>query len=361
MALATRLLTAVGLVSAALALTSFARPRAVPRTPAMIGSILDQGPHAGECGTCHTQHAGDQPIAYEHALVGPDDNTLCDRCHVTAWTGGSYGGAWLYAGSAHGSSGDAVWPGPYPPARSEADAARKCLNCHDPHGWEDGAGVIPRLTLAREEALCLACHDGAPAAANIRADITKPFAHPSTTLGGRHTGPTESLSSDFAISPINRRHAECVDCHDPHVARHDAGLPPAPPAASKTLLGVSRVAVVNGAAGSAPSYRFIAGADTVSAPVAEYQLCFKCHSSWTTQPAGQTDLARVLNPANLSYHPVEAQGRDATIDPAAFTAGWGPTAMTRCGDCHGSDLGISGGPHGSLYRYILKRPYTASS
>jgi hypothetical protein len=53
-------------------------------------------------------------------------------------------------------------------------------------------------------------------------------------------------------------------------------------------------------------------------PIDEYQLCFKCHSSWTTQPAGQSDLALLLNNNNPSYHPVEAAGRDPLIASGAF-------------------------------------------
>jgi hypothetical protein len=127
-------------------------------------------------------------------------------------------------------------------------------------------------------------------------------------------------------------------------------------------LGVSRLLVQNGPAGTLPTFTFATGADTLSAPVAEYQLCFKCHSSWTTQPTGQTNLALELNPANASYHPVEAAGRDPNIAAGAFAPGWSATSLTRCGDCHGSDFdGAPRGPHGSSYRYILKRPYQASS
>jgi hypothetical protein len=143
------------------------------------------------------------------------------------------------------------------------------------------------------------------------------------------------------------------------MGRHDR-LAPAAPELSKNSLGVSRVRVANGAAGAVPSFFFTAGADPVTTPVAEYQLCFKCHSSWTTQPSGQTDLARVLNPANPSYHPVEAAGRNLGIDLRAFTTGWSPGSLTRCSDCDGSDSDLARGPHGSIYRYLLRRPYTAS-
>jgi hypothetical protein len=91
-------------------------------------------------------------------------------------------------------------------------------------------------------------------------------------------------------------------------------------------------------------------------------VCFKCHSSWTTQPTGQTDLALELNPSNASYHPVEAPGRNSNIAAGSFVPGWSASRLTRCGDCHGSDFpGSPRGPHGSSNRYILQQPYTASS
>jgi len=331
------------------------------RTAAGVTKVLELGPHAGDCERCHTAHGeGAEPERF--ALLGPDDNSLCDKCHTNPWSGGSYPGTWLYVGSAHGASSGTIWPGPDPPPRTEAGAAGKCVNCHDPHGWQDAAGLVPSLAVAREEKLCLACHSGSPASTNIAADLNKAFRHPVTTYSGRHQGPAEALPSDFAAAPMNNRHSECADCHNPHVADSDPpGAPPAP-ALSKANLGVSRVLVQNGGAGAPPAFTFAAGSDTVSTPLAEYQLCFKCHSSWTTQPTGQTDLALELNPNNASYHPVEAVGRDPSIHPAAFVPGWSAMSLTRCGDCHGSDFaGAPRGPHGSSYRYILKQPYEASS
>ena len=330
-----------------------------PRTAEEITQTLAQGPHAGECERCHTTHAGGSvPLPY--ALVGSDDNSLCDRCHTQAFEGGSYGGPLPYVASAHGTSATMIWPGPDPPARNEPGAAGKCVNCHDPHGRTDGAGVIPALEPAREEQTCLACHDGAPAMTNVRAQFQKAFRHPTTDFSGRHTGALESQAEDFGTTPINRRHAECEDCHNPHLARADEPFSN-PLRPSNTLLGTSRVIPLNGMAGTPPSYTFAAGEDTLSGPPAEYQLCFKCHSSFTTQPGGQTDLARVLNPANPSFHPVEGPGQNSTISPGAFAAGWSTLSRTGCGDCHGDDFDPAAGPHGSNYRYILKRPYTASS
>jgi predicted CXXCH cytochrome family protein len=354
--------TLIGSVAAlaAIALLTGAMPRRMsPRTPAAIESVLGQGPHAGDCQSCHTMHAeGGAPNP--GALLAPNDNLFCGSCHADTWTGPSYPGLPHYTGSAHGGSLTAVWPGPVPPPRIEAGAAGKCLNCHDPHGWEDAAGLVPFLGLSREESLCLACHDGAPAA-DVRSDYQKPFRHPGPEYAGRHSGMGEALPTDFGRSPANLRHAECEDCHNPHVARSDAPFVPGPDRMSKRLLGVSRVAVVHGGAGSSPVFNFIPGADTLTSPGGESQLCYKCHSSWTTQPSGQTDLARELNPNNPSFHPVESLGANTNIAFGAFVAPWGSLSRTRCTDCHGSDDGFAAGPHGSLYQGILKRPYPASA
>lgn len=351
-----RPVAAVLLVLASVLTVAATRPGVrSPRTPDDIGRLLAEGPHRGECSTCHTQH-GTYDIPYDHALLGPDDNTLCAGCHDAPWTGGSYPGTGLYAGSSHGSEPTVIWPGPTPPPRVEPSAQNKCVNCHDPHGWEDGNGLIPHLAVAREEALCLTCHDGSPGFDNIAADQLKPYRHPTQDFGGRHTGAGESLPQDFGQVPLNKRHAECTDCHNGHTARADR-TPPTADRASKSLLGVSRIAVANGVAGTVPAYTFIPASDTLSNPGGQWQVCFKCHSSWTSQPSGQTDLARVLNPNNPSYHPVEATGRDLTLDPGSFVTGWSPSSRTDCGDCHGSEDGQARGPHGSLNRYILNKPY----
>lgn len=347
-------LAALGvLVLTGLALAARPVPRLLVRSAADIPRLLEGGLHAGACDRCHTMHGRDG-VTYDHALLGPDDNTLCDGCHHQPWTMASYPGTLPFLGSAHGSDPSAVWPGPTPPARSEPGAAGKCLNCHDPHGWEDGLGPVPALAHAREEGLCLACHDGAPALGDVRTDQLKPYRHPTQDFTGLHRGPVEASPADFGRTP-NRRHAECVDCHNPHVAR-GGGLAGGGDARAR-LLGASRVQVTNGPAGAPPAFTFVPGSDTLTASEGDWPLCFKCHSSWTTQPPGQTDLARVLNPNNPSFHPVEAAGANPGISPLAFAGGVTAASRTACGDCHGSDDPQARGPHGSLHRWILRRPY----
>jgi predicted CXXCH cytochrome family protein len=330
-----------------------------PRDPVQIKQVLEGTAHRGDCDRCHTSHGTD--VVYSLALIGPNDNTLCDGCHTQAFDGGSYPGTIAYNGSSHGTSNAMIWPGPVPPPRIEAGAQNKCVNCHDPHGWTDGQGTIPNLLLQREEDLCLNCHDGQPASGNVQVDIQKPFRHPVTDYSDRHEGALEALPENFGTIPLNKRHSECEDCHNPHLARSDGSFPVSAPDMPAASLGVSRVLVQNGPAGTAPAYTFIPGSDSLTTPLAEYQLCFKCHSSWTTQPSGQTDLARALNPANASYHPVEAAGRNQGISFDAFTTGWSASSLVSCDDCHGSDLTTTRGPHGSIHRYLLRNAYTASS
>jgi predicted CXXCH cytochrome family protein len=313
----------------------------------------------GDCAHCHSMHAssGGAPSGgpYPFALFAPDDDQLCATCHATGGPAGSFQGMTAYRQSSHATSASTVWPGPTPPARSGADAG-KCVVCHDPHGTRDAAGVLPALTFAREEALCDACHDGSPAARNVAVlATTRPYRHPVGT-SGRHRADEGGDPAAFGAAPADNRHAECADCHDPHVARADP-TPPAAPDASARLLGVSRVKVTNGGPGTAPVYTFAPATDPTVAR--EYEVCFKCHSSFTAQPAGQSDLALLLNPQNRSFHPVEERGRNAGVRAGAFVSGWTWDRLVRCGDCHASDDAGVRGPHGSTYRYILPAPYAA--
>ncbi|MEW5740134.1 MAG: cytochrome c3 family protein [Myxococcota bacterium] len=326
------------------------------------------GTPVGHCMQCHPVRQ--TPVPMSPVLFAPNDNTLCFGCHAAAGPASVYAGQTAYAAGIHASSAAMRWPGPTPPARPAGDAG-KCLNCHTPHGARDGAGLVPNLEYVREEALCLACHDGSgPAAANIFAELTKTAGHPTATVSGRHA--TAEGSSSAAFGAANR-HAECTDCHNPHATT-----------STSALMGASRVAVTNGAAGTAPTYSYVP--PTNAAPVTEYELCFKCHSSWTTRPAGAKDVALVVNPANESFHPVEAPGKTTSSQLAASLAAGGGTphlttsSVIACTDCHNNDAlprtvtllsGYTGavpkGPHGSsasggnaaFSNAILRAPYRA--
>jgi len=196
-------------------------------------------------------------------------------------------------------------------------AMAKCEDCHDPHGVRDRDGVIPSLLAGRQTDVCTSCHDGSRAS-DIRSQLSRPYVHGTLT-----------------------RHADCSDCHTVH----------ADPA--NRLAGVPRVQVVNGAAGAVPAYRLAAANDP--GDVQEFEICFKCHSSYVKQPLGQSDLARLTNPANPSFHPIQAAGKNPRIDPQSFVNGIASDSLVTCSDCHGSDDRVVKGPHGSSYRYLLRK------
>ena len=314
----------------------------------------------GECSQCHDQHASRDGQAtagpFAFALFAPDDNTLCNGCHDTPPPASAYLGNVLYGQSAHALSTAMVWPGPSPLARPSSDWG-KCVNCHTPHGARDATGVIPSLLSGREEAPCLACHDGSPAMTDVNTQLAKAFRHPVTTITGKHAVDEGGVPERFGQAQGNR-HSECPDCHNPHAAK-DSSPPPVAPAARGTQAYVSRVRVSNGTAGAQPMYTW-AAANDVSFPN-EYEICFKCHSSWTTQPMGQTDFAVALNANNPSFHPVEAAGTNPGVLAASFVAPWTAASTVYCSDCHGSDDPSVPGPHGSLYQYLLKAPFQVGS
>jgi len=308
----------------------------------------------GDCAQCHDQHASrdDTPTGGPHPylLYAANDNQLCADCHTGPGLLGIFAGPTVYDGSLHGLAGTMVWPGGVGPRARPAGDAGLCVNCHTPHGRADGNGLVPSLLPVREETGCLTCHDGSgPAATDIASEFNKPYRHPTAQFQGLHQA-GESLPTAFEGT---NRHAECEDCHNPHDVQSDKVAPLAPNA-SMRIQGVSRVSVSNGAAGSQPVFTFRSADDP--APLLEYETCFKCHSSWiTTIRAGSPDLGLLMNPNNPSYHPVEAPGK-GTIPPGAFTTGWSSTDQMFCGDCHGSDDGVTAGPHGSLHAGLFASP-----
>jgi predicted CXXCH cytochrome family protein len=345
-------LAAVFALAAATAWASGGAYRSTRHGDPDAGVLRLDGEPRGECGHCHDQHASRLGTAtggpFPYLLFAANDNALCATCHDPAGRHDVYPGMAPWSASTHAISSIMVWPGPTPPGRPAADAG-KCVNCHDVHGNRDADGILPSLTAVREEGLCLGCHDGDPAP-DVRGPFRRAFAHPIGT-SGRHDAAEGGDPSRFGAG---NRHVECADCHNPHRGLRDR-VPPSPPAASNRMVGVSRVKVTNGPAAANPIYTYAGPAETGFA--AEYEVCFKCHSSWATQPVGQSDLAVLLNPNNPSFHPVEQVGRNRNIASDAFANGWSWDRLVYCSDCHGSDDPSVRGPHGSAYRHLLRRNY----
>jgi len=282
----------------------------------------------------------------------------------------------------------------------------QCGTCHRAH-----TAKAPNLlktgspsSLGSQSTLCLSCHDGTGANSNVQAQyaLARPVNNAATRDYYSHDALAPSTHTRSELDEFggqNNRHSSCTDCHNPHKATVGAKRDSAQFAdgwdASPRLAGVSGVSVVNGAAGSAPTYTFLSGATDVvndDDPVTnlnpitrEYQLCFKCHSGFTTLTSNTglkpskyaLDKGVEFNPANPSFHPVEAAGKNQTPKMAASLAGTSPykmwnfltTSTIRCLNCHASGTtpdttptplpqpGSVLAPHTSTNRGILLKNY----
>jgi hypothetical protein len=304
------------------------------------------------------------------------------------WAGGAY-----YL-SGHGSTGTGVYRVPSLYGQGE------CGHCHEMHASQDvNTTLYPYTLFALEENVCWACHNGTVTyAADTRSPVATPPANTSTDfykhpISNLYSGLTPSAHRAGESAPSafggSSRHAECTDCHDPHVAKN-TGVPGVsthtPGGAngnrlSPALLGATGLVVTSWQAAGMSFTGAAASLQTLSSPTTNYewQLCFKCHSGFTALPtytvgsgyflatkitsttAGQVqeyrDVGQAYNPNNLAYHPVTAVGENALIPPGSFVSPWSATSTMCCSDCHNRAVGATGGvgPHGSASMHLLER------
>ena len=387
-------------------------------TPGFIYTTL------GHCGQCHEQHASIEdaemtpPAAQGPSLYalfednfGASSNELCYSCHETFTISGmtlGYGQYGIYQGktrydaSVHNTSSNMVWgldsqPDSIPPGPPYDDAGN-CHNCHNPHGYDDGSGTtpIPSMLFAKDsqtgdspayEMGCEACHDGTQATEDVQTQLGKTYAHPTHTYNNRHSLPETGQpgGSDFGPAATDR-HAECVDCHNPHTVGNTVHTAPGNSIASSSpLYGTWGVEPSSWPSLWTQPTTFTALKPPSASPndmaQKEYQICFKCHSyydlgaqatpvSAITGPSGSliTDQAWDFNRNNKAAHPVVVSLNNQTGSyapkaladaqlktPWAAAPGAGNQTMY-CSDCHGADdEGSSAkGPHGSSRKYMLK-------
>ncbi len=265
-----------------------------------------------------------------------------------------------------------------------------CAACHGTHTARN-AGLLSEAS--PQATLCFACHDGSGSNLDTKAQFTDPAVppnDPATRSYYRHdaaTAPTvpntHSLATNNEFGGVSNRHSECADCHNSHIATTQAPTQFSDGwSVSGRQASISGVSVVNGPAGTAPTYTFLGG--TVgSQPTREYQICLKCHSGFTTLPdtTGQPpsrqalDKAIELNPATSSYHPVQAAGTNSTAAMAGSLSGTSPykqwnfttDGTVRCVNCHGDPRKLSAtaapaagsdlAPHTSQFRGLLIQNY----
>jgi len=319
-----------------------------------------------ECSSCHGPHVVQ---AAAGAMISDPDNTknlwtgsmidFCLKCHdgapPLAVTDSTTVVPYKVSYPAVSLQFSPFFPGWNKSAFTSAGMATNvaagitCQTCHHPHGSNNArlnAFNYDNSTVYEEEKLCLACHNpttgptiGAP---DIDTLLTKAYKHPVTVMGIHQD--TEN-SSNLAYDPVSsKRHSECVDCHNPHEATPDGA---SAPTASGKIKGVGGVDT-NGA--------------TINPIVNQYELCYKCHSTYTILPPGQKDKAFEFDITNPSYHPVEGMGKNTGIDLLAFIAPWTDASLVYCTDCHGNDDPTGAQClTGSANEHILRAPYTANS
>lgn len=202
---------------------------------------------------------------------------------------------------------------------------KQCASCHVGHGVK-GQAMLP----AAEEELCFGCHgnpgrvvaaqrEGRLAAGVFPSDIealfNKPSSHPIRLSGAHRAGEELQVSGN--------RHVECADCHNHH---------------------------------QVAEYRLRGPAERKRSPLTvvefESDLCYRCHGR---AAGGFRDISQAFNPANRSFHPVEARAKGTG---EGLRAPWSPDSLMSCTDCHNTDSTTGPqGPHGSNFFPILARRY----
>lgn len=269
----------------------------------------------------------------------------------------------------------------------------ECAACHRTHTAQNRSIL---KSAAPQSTLCFTCHDGTGSSLNVLAQFsanptlvnapgTRDYYSHAATVVSAHT------RADFnEFGGVSNRHSECGDCHNSHNALGiSSSTSTTGWSTSGRMASVSGVSVVNGAAGTAPAYTFLNGINTGTTK--EYQICFKCHSGFTVLPAQLANLPAngsvpitpqlsrnyldkgvEFNPANLSFHPIEAAGKNLTTKMAAsLSTATNPTTLRlwtfttastiRCTQCHSTETAISTTTdlptHKSANRGILLRKY----
>jgi formate-dependent nitrite reductase cytochrome c552 subunit len=342
-----------------------------------------------ECSSCHDPHLENQKFlrVTTGANLASKISATCNSCHdKTGWTGSIHQSSSL---SYSDTSVSATFG-------TGTITSLACMNCHRTH---KGLG-IPYLLRQPEETTCFqgasdlttetACHGSSATSTNrIQTVITRAYKHPTTTISGVHTNldvlyPTEvGKGLDWAHS----RHAECVDCHNPHRAKNTPARVGTSAWYPGTVDGTSNQTAKSGAltgvTGVQPTWPTIWTVPTTfttqESSTFEYQICFKCHSYWalrdsdgittytTASGATVTDQAMEFNPNNKSAHPVVVTLNNQTgsyapkaLVAAQMSAPWATNVGNQtmyCSDCHGTDSENAGdpkGPHGSSFKYLLK-------
>ncbi len=314
-----------------------------------------------QCRSCHDPHQMDiDPITQKFLVVNNAASGLCIVCHNQPY--------WATNPSTHRTSTTNYSAAQGAHTGYSTVANNGCESCHRPHF----AGAAPRGLKAIEEATCGSagsqCHGSSGIGRNIEAEFAKAYSHPTYRTTPSVHDAAESPTNPSALLPeqssAEPRHAECADCHNAH-ASYSAST--TAPKGSGYVAGVWGIDTNN-------LLRMPSGAPT---SVNEYEICYKCHGDSANKPqengmpdppypnrvAPQFNMRLMFDPANPSYHPIEAPGRNASVP--SLIAPWTTSSIMYCTDCHDNNQGPKAptpgtgpaGPHGSSYKHLLAGRY----
>jgi hypothetical protein len=209
-----------------------------------------------------------------------------------------------------------------------------CSSCHFGFDFKSGGGTSG----------CLNCHGGNSSRSqvlvasgadlrNIRVEFAKIYHHPALENRNIHRS-NEVLPETDARAP---RHADCVDCHNPHFSTP-----------GNHLAGVTGKKV----------------GSLVTTITSEYELCYKCHAESANLPVRSTNKRSEFSTNNPSFHPVEGEGKNTTVISLLTPykerkVGAADISTIKCTSCHAGDNAEgSRAPHGSNYEHILTDNFT---
>ena len=217
-----------------------------------------------------------------------------------------------------------------------------CGSCHVGHG-SPMTSMLPDT----QEATCLRCHGDAAAAsgvrargllrktgrvANIAAELRKSSRHRLERSRSGRRRRARGRASRGSLAGLTG--VLCTDCHSRHY----------------TIRSLRR--------GKGDATRVKELGDARGARRPEYRLCYRCHGRDARAVRGKKDIQRLLRPSNPSFHPVQSTGRNP--DVPSLVSPYNEQSLVACTDCHGSDRKDGPrGPHGSVYRPILKAHFTS--
>jgi len=275
-----------------------------------------------QCTSCHDAHDNSNGKFLVRTNSG---SALCFSCHDRNY----------WSTSSHCTS-TSIWNGlgtnPWQHTSYTTVADNACENCHQPH---TAGGPDRIMNYKNEEDNCLNCHNGNVATTNVQNDFTKTYRHDVYGYTGLH----DPIESALMLT----KHVECVDCHNPHGANNTTASAPYVKGSVANVKGID----ANGVAVNAATY--------------EYEICFRCHSDnravsrYITRYRGIGNTRLDFATTNVSYHPVEGAGQNATM--TSLIPPLSTSSKVYCSDCHSSDGGGSAGPHGSSNIAILKAAY----